>query len=99
MTYTVDLGSVALRELGESFDWYEEKQPGLGERFLGQVNKRISEITQHPERYPVRKKSLRQALVETFPFLIVYEILEKEKVIFVAHIFHTRRNPSLKYRR
>ena len=31
--------------------------------------------------------------------MVVYEVLKKEQIIFVSYIFHTKRNPKLKYKR
>jgi plasmid stabilization system protein ParE len=97
MAYSVDLHPIAQDELDESFHWYEERQPGLGERFISYVDKRISEIAKHPERYSKKKGNFRETLVDVFPFVIIYELIGER--IFITHIFHAKRNPSLKYRR
>jgi hypothetical protein len=71
----------------------------LGDRFISSVNKRISQIAQNPERYPKKKGNYREVGTDVFPYIIIYEVIKKENVVFVSYIFHTRRNPGLKFKR
>lgn len=89
----------AQKEHIESFLWYEKKQKGLGERYLEAIESTLYEISKHPLHYPKKRKAYREAGVPTFPFVIVYEILNSRNLIYVAAIFHTSRNPKLKYRK
>jgi len=77
----------------------EDRSAGLGHRFMSLVNKRINEIAQSPELHKKKKGNCREALVSVFPYVIIYEIFKKEKVVFISYIFHTKRNPRLKFRR
>lgn len=43
-------------ELLEAWIWYEDRQPGLGDRFKEEIFKAIVLVEQNPERYAVRKK-------------------------------------------
>jgi mRNA-degrading endonuclease RelE of RelBE toxin-antitoxin system len=99
MIYQVELHPEALSELEESYQWYEERSEGLGLRFMGSINKRINEIAKEPETYTKKKGKYREALVDVFPYVIIYEILKKEGIVFILYIFHTKRNPLLKYKR
>jgi hypothetical protein len=85
------------KELSESFLWYEERLYGLGERFLEVIEKSFRLIELTPERFPIKRKSYREFVVSKFPFVIVYEFIENEKVVLVLHVFHTKRNPKRKY--
>jgi toxin ParE1/3/4 len=46
------LSSRAQKEITKAWNWYEDRQPGLGDRFLKEVRARIEKIEQTPERYP-----------------------------------------------
>ena len=59
MSYTVLLLSKARRELAGAFQWYEERQIGLGDRFVETVMHKLSLIEQEPTRYPKRIKNYR----------------------------------------
>ena len=98
MTYQSILLSRAFNELFEAWEWYENRQVGLGDRFRSDVNKKIHEIENHPKRYPNKKANFREAHITSFPYLIIYKISYKQKKIVIVSIFHTSRNPSGKYK-
>lgn len=98
MTYHVVLHPEAEKEYLSSYFWYEERSPGLGERFAKTIDATIQYIANYPLHYPEKKKSYREALTNTFPFLIIYKTYPEKKEIFVASIFHTKRKPKKKYR-
>ena len=68
----------------------------VGIRFINVIQNKLNIIAQHPERYPKRKGNFRETPVKTFPYIIVYTVYKKEKIITVSAIFHSRRNPKLK---
>jgi plasmid stabilization system protein ParE len=93
----VILSSRAQKEIIEAWDWYEDRQRGLGDRFLKEVKSRIEKIAQTPERYPTRFRSYKETPVPIFPFLIIYRINKRKKLIRIVSIFHTSLNPKKKY--
>lgn len=96
MSYTVLLLSKARRELSLAFDWYEERQYGLGDRFAAAVMHKLSLIEKDPLRYPKRIKNYREAIVPVFPYLIVYRVHTRSRIVAVVSIFHARRAPRRK---
>jgi plasmid stabilization system protein ParE len=98
LVYSTTISSRAQKEISESWNWYEERQQGLGDRFVKEVINRIREIEQHPERYPNRHKSYKETLVNIFPYLIIYRINKRKKLILVVSVFHTSLNPRRKYK-
>jgi len=89
----------AEKEVRESFDWYEEKADGLGISFTETIDDAVNSISKNPEAYRNRKGNTREFVVDRFPFIIVYRYSKKESLIYILHIFHTSRNPKLKYKR
>ena len=57
--FTSVLSSRAQKEIAESWEWYEDRQQGLGDRFVEEIITRIHKIEQNPERYPSRYKLYR----------------------------------------
>jgi plasmid stabilization system protein ParE len=98
MTYELVLLKRAKEELINSWEWYEDKQPGLGDRFKDEIYACLHNLATQPEHYPIRKSPYREALVDIFPYLIIYRILKKEKYIVVSSIFYASRNPKKKYK-
>jgi len=85
-------------DLAESMDWYNLQQPGLELTFLDEVEKTIKHISQNPYGYAVRYKrkgiAIRFALVDRFPFVIVFFWDEMLQLIVIEAIWHTSRNPK-----
>ena len=87
----------ALKELEKSFNWYEDNQEGLGERFITQFQKKITGIISYPKRSVSRKFPYREARIDIFPFIIIFRFNETKKEIFIVSVFHFSRNPKRKY--
>jgi hypothetical protein len=67
MSFTYRLHPLIEEDYNEGYAWYEEKQKGLGVRFLQKVKEKIGEITLHPEVYGSRGSRLyREAKVDHF---------------------------------
>ena len=97
VVYQSILSTRAEEEIEESWKWCEERQTGLGDRFVGEVIHRLHQIEQHPERYPSRYRSYRETMVNIFPFSVIYRINKKKKIVRIVSVFHTSRNPKHKY--
>lgn len=96
--YTSILSTRAQKEIAQSWDWYEERQQTLGDRFVREVTGKIRLIEQNPERYPTRYKSYKETSLNIFPFLIIYRLNLKLKLIRIVSVFHTSLNPKKKYK-
>jgi plasmid stabilization system protein ParE len=59
MSFSVILLSRAKHELTDAWEWYEDKQPGLGDRFIKEVYKTINKIRRNPEHYQLRNSYYR----------------------------------------
>jgi len=75
MSYSAIFSSRAQKEMAISWNWYEERMPGLGDRFFQEVLTRVSDIERNPDRYPTRYKSYKEVSIDTFPFLILYKLM------------------------
>lgn len=93
--YSIEFIADAEEELSDAFDWYEEKKPGLGDRFYNEITRHLSIIESNPFTYACKYgHDLHFASLKIFPFLIVYWINKKTDIIYVISIFHTSRNPK-----
>lgn len=100
MNYTYLIHPLVEKDFEEGYIWYEEKQKGLGERFINAVDVTIKHILQNPEAYGSRvKKSFREAQVDKFPYLVVYKISKRKKEIYITSIHHMKKHPRKKYRK
>jgi len=90
------LAREAEADLDEAMTWYEERQPGLGERFLTAVKATLRRVARNPglgsQPPGVGDDDARRSLVKKFPYAVVYyETATEIRVIAVAH---GRRRPG-----
>lgn len=101
MPFHVIVTKEAHRDTLEAYFYYEEKQTGLGERFLNLLEQCYSSLSQHPEHYGYIHEDpfniLRDVKLEKFPYLIVFEIREKDVVVYAVH--NTYKRPANKLRK
>lgn len=100
MTYRCVFHSDVKTDYDEAYEWYELQKKGLGDKFIASVRYKMAQIALQPETYREKsKKGYREALIDDFPFSIVYKIYKRDKLIFVNAIHHYKKHPKKKYRR
>lgn len=100
MPFSLRLNQQAHKEFIQAFEWYKEKRAGVGIQFMASVEKRLQQISENPEYFGIRKNArYREAKVEHFPYIIVYEFFKKKGIVHIAAIYHSSRNPRRKYRK
>ncbi len=97
--YHVIYHPIAEKEYLASVSWYERRKTGLGINFIREIEKVLTHIEANPFLYTVKKLKFHEAPVKIFPYVIVYKIKPKQKQVLVLTVFHTSRNPVLKYKR
>ncbi|RYY34840.1 MAG: type II toxin-antitoxin system RelE/ParE family toxin [Sphingobacteriaceae bacterium] len=97
MNYSLRIREEASAEFTEAYVWYEEKQDNLGERFLNELQKKLQYILKSPHHYQTIHNEFRHAVIERFPFVIIFQIDEEFKEVLLIAIFHTSRNPKQKF--
>ena len=82
----------ALNDIEESFNWYEARLEGLGQKFIKTVDGKLLSIQSNLLKYPKKHKNIRIALIEGFPFVIHF--LNEDDCLIIISIYHTSRNPK-----
>lgn len=95
--YSVIISSKAQKEMAASWLWYEEREEGLGDRLYEAVKQKLNTIAKNPEIFSMKRSPYREAKVAIFPFVIVYKIYKRKRLIEAVSVFHTSRNPKRKY--
>ncbi|HYV94471.1 MAG TPA: type II toxin-antitoxin system RelE/ParE family toxin [Chitinophagales bacterium] len=85
----------AINDFVESFDFYEDRQMGLGVRFKDEVKENLEIIQRHPLSFSILFRNARKKSLDKFPFQIIYTVDEDKYEIAVIAIWHSRRNPDL----
>ena len=83
---------LASAELKEAIGFYEGQSPGLGDRFLAEVESAIALLHQFPEIGPRVEGPLRRVLVSSFPYDLVYRPSGRDQIRILA-VAHHRREP------
>ena len=91
-TYNFHFAEEAKWEIKDSYDWYEGRLPGLGERFLADLDRCLSRIDTNPTLFRIVYRNLRQGNLTRFPFVVIFE-LGKDDIKIMA-VFHTSRDPN-----
>jgi hypothetical protein len=81
-------------DLQESINWYNNKLPGLGARFLQNVKEQLDYIKKNPYAFAIRYNKIRCVKVKAFPYLIHFKVEKEIKTIKVIAVFNTNRNPA-----
>ena len=101
MAFTVVIKEEAHQETIEAFNYYEQKQPGLGERFLESLQERYHQLSEHPANYSYieedPEKVLRDIQLKKFPYVVVFEIIGTEVIVYAIH--NTYRHSGHKLRK
>jgi plasmid stabilization system protein ParE len=99
MVYQHRLHTLAHQDILDAYTWYEDQQVGLGDRFAIVIEKKIIAICTNPYLFGSKTRmNYREALVKTFPYIIVYKVYEQERMIFISSIHHAKKHPRKKFR-
>jgi toxin ParE1/3/4 len=93
VTLKAVLRRAARAELDGAVVWYEERQRGLGARFMSEIDRVVNLAAEHPERFPVKHRDIRCVRARRFPYSVFYRI-EAKRIVILA-VFHARRDPAI----
>ena len=74
--------------------WYDSHRAGLGDRFVEEFLAVLDELAINPllhcRRHP--RKNIRWRYSRSFPYRVIYEVNEVEKIVVVAAVLHAVRH-------
>ena len=82
----------AQTDIREASRWYEDRESGLGLRFLREIRTSLDRITDNPLMFPVIEEDVRRALLHKFPYSI-YFVSEEDATAIIA-VLHQHRRPD-----
>lgn len=92
MSLPLDFHPAVRGEIDDAYNWYEQRQLGLGSDFLDEVQRILEEITANSARYGFADGDIREGFLNRFPYAIYYRVLADR--IRVLAVLHTARDPS-----
>lgn len=92
----------ARRELSKDAAWYNQREPGLGEKLVDAVRRALQRIVDDPESHPKEtsarwRRNIRRCPIAVFPYQVIFEIRSTELVVLA--VAHAKRRPGYWNRR
>ncbi|CAG0963232.1 hypothetical protein GPROT1_00973 [Gammaproteobacteria bacterium] len=82
----------ALSEADAAAVFYQQKQPGLGQRFLDNLEDAVSRIAHHPYIYRKIEANIRKCKLPHFPYGVIYRM--QADTIQIIAVMHLRQEPG-----
>lgn len=79
-------------DVGDAYAWYESQQPGLGQRFVAEMSRCITDIERQPLRFQRVRAEARRALLRHFPYAVFF-VAAQDHIAIVATL-HMARDPA-----
>ena len=92
MSYQLIISPEAELDIEDAFQWYEQRDSGLGSEFVRAVDSCLASIGRNPEAYPVVYRQARRVLIRRFPYGLIYVV--EENIITIIACYHVKRNPK-----
>ena len=96
--YQVDILPRAQEEYEQSIFWYRERNYRASEYFMSAIEETLNSIEKNPFQFKKILENYFEAIVQDYPFSIVFIINETEFIVEVVAIYHQSRNPNQKFR-
>ena len=86
---------LARRELFEASAFYNERNEGLGEVFLDEVQVGLDRVALHPRAGREVLRGIRRFLIARFPYSLDYVLEERGEAadVFILAVAHQKRHP------
>ena len=73
-------------DIQEAYSWYETERAGLGEELLSELRQLLDRMAEHPTLYEEIKPGIRRAVLNRFPYLVIYRLMtDRIEIISVIH--------------
>ena len=93
MTWEVVIEAEAEREFAGAVDFYDGREPGLGQRFALEVLEAFREVARDPERFALVTRLTRRVKVLDWPYSIYYTLNPQARQVIITTLWHGARNP------
>ncbi len=93
MSYTLEFTKQYHRDLAAVEAYYEKEQPGLGDRFLDDVDEALDKLETHPAAFArVRYAPARRRIIlGKFPYILYFRVIGRK--VRVNRCYSTHRKP------
>jgi toxin ParE1/3/4 len=95
MSFWVVIEEEAEREFAEAVAFYDEREPGVGQKFAKELQAFFKIVCQAPERFPFASRLTQKArLPKPWPYSVYFVVKHETSEIIISTIWHGSRNPA-----
>jgi plasmid stabilization system protein ParE len=82
----------AVSDIEVAAGWYEDRQPGLGQRFVDELDFVLQRVAAAPLQFPRIHAQIRRGLLRRFPYAVYF--LDGGGLVEVIAVLHLHRHPD-----
>jgi toxin ParE1/3/4 len=83
----------AQSDIDDGYGWYEERQSGLGRRFIEELDTAFLRLTDNPASYQEVMPHIRRAVTHTFPYLVFFTF--DSQAVYILAVVPAVQDPDL----
>jgi hypothetical protein len=83
-------------EVNESVLYFEKRQTGLGISLLDEWENTLNIIQNNPKAFESKHANFKQAQLDRFPYLVIFEAIEFE--VIILRFIHAKRHPLKRFK-
>ena len=84
----------AKKEVDHQSSFYDERSPGLGLRFILELEQTLDFLSRNPKAATRVAEKARRKKFRKFPFALIYRFLEERQEIRILAVAHNARRPG-----
>jgi plasmid stabilization system protein ParE len=92
MDFEIIMMDAAYDDLDEAIYYYESQLQSLASRFYRDVLLQFEKLKAKPRYYKFYVEDFRRILLEKFPYLVIYKVIEEQVIIYA--IVYSGRDPK-----
>ena len=94
MTCKVVIEGEAEREFAEAVAFYDQRKPGLGQRFAVEVRGVFRKVCANPERFVRASRLTRKVKVLHWPYSVYFAVKPLAGEVVITTVWHGARSPA-----
>jgi mRNA-degrading endonuclease RelE of RelBE toxin-antitoxin system len=93
LNYSLYFSEIAENDIEKALYFYENINESVVNHFKKQLNQVLEAISINPF-YQIKYKNIRALPFKSMPYIVLFEVYENEKMVYIYSIFNTYQNPD-----
>jgi len=95
MAFKIGFEKRAIKDIDNALTYYHDINPKLALKFNTQLQKKFKTLKNNPF-FVITYAKYRSLPLKKFPFVILFEVNEKDKLISIFAVYNTNQSPDKK---